>query len=241
MASESTKKDAIASRLQRLAQTLKVTRPSEFANKFNISRVYAGEVLSGKKGVGEQLLVALANENVNLSWLFTGEGNPLLGGGRRNLAGDTGPENAGLPSGVGEMAEFSLVPSYSTAFGAGDRRLTAPGAPTNRTPYRTDELKRLADPIDSLVELEVDGEAMVPTLYPGERVLVDTNPRRSLKDGIWAVRIGDGLLIKRLAVDPDGTIHILSDNAAYPARHLPRHETEGFAVVGKVLMVAKRV
>lgn len=193
--------------------------------------------MAGKKGVGEQLLVALANENVNLSWLFTGEGSPLRGGS----AGNAGGESTRYSVSMEDMAQISLVPRYAISRGEGDRKFTRREAPGDRTPYRTDELKRLAETIDSLVELEVDGEAMVPTFYPGERVLVDTNQSRGLKDGIWAVRIGDGLLIKRLAIDPDGTIHILSDNAAYPPRSLRRNETEGFSIVGKVLMVAKRV
>ncbi len=59
---------------------------------------------------------------------------------------------------------------------------------------------------------------MEPTLSEGDEVLVDASDNASrLRDGIYVLRVDDALMVKRIALAPDGKhITIGSDNPAYP-------------------------
>lgn len=73
--------------------------------------------------------------------------------------------------------------------------------------------------VERLTLVRVSGDAMLPTLVPGDHLIVDTGDgRERLRDGLYALRIEGALLVKRLAVNPaNRKVTIRSDNAAYPA------------------------
>jgi SOS-response transcriptional repressor LexA len=70
----------------------------------------------------------------------------------------------------------------------------------------------------SLSIVRVRGDSMSPTLDDGDDILVDLGDSIDrLRDGIYVLRIEEGLVVKRLAVDPAGRrITVRSDNPAYP-------------------------
>jgi SOS-response transcriptional repressor LexA len=218
----SSDKSSLAKRLGVIQDSLGIGTQKELADRFGISESYASDVLTGKKSVGEQLLTALAKNGVNLNWLFLGYG--------------PGP----FQSAVEERTAY--IPHYSIALSAGAGAFP-PAAQQieDYSPYRAEELKRLASRLDTVVELEVAGDSMTPTLLPGERVLVDMNKALEVKDGVWAVRIDNALLVKRLQRRPGNVIRVLSDNAAYEPYEVQLGADERFAVIGRVLMVAKRL
>lgn len=64
--------------------------------------------------------------------------------------------------------------------------------------------------------IRVEGDSMVPAIKDGDVVLYDTTDTSPIKNGkIYVIDYGDdGGLIKRLFVDPDGSITIKSDNTS---------------------------
>ena len=56
---------------------------------------------------------------------------------------------------------------------------------------------------------------MEPLLHDGDEILVD-RAQRALRDGIHVVRVGDALLVKRLAAAGPGRATLLSVNPVYP-------------------------
>lgn len=58
------------------------------------------------------------------------------------------------------------------------------------------------------------GDSMIPTIMPGDVMLVDTGCASFDGDGLYLVNSGNGQQIKRLH-DRGGVIHVVSDNAAY--------------------------
>lgn len=86
-------------------------------------------------------------------------------------------------------------------------------------------------PPGRLVLVTGRGDSMMPTIQPGESLLVDTGVRSYDGDGIYLVNLGNGQQIKRL-VDHGETlgVHVHSDNPAYPTLAFPK---EGI-VAGKV-------
>lgn len=69
--------------------------------------------------------------------------------------------------------------------------------------------------------ISVRGDSMEPTLHPGDVVLLDLADLYIRSDGLYALRLDGGLLVKRLQRLADGVISVISDNAAYARFALP--------------------
>lgn len=69
-----------------------------------------------------------------------------------------------------------------------------------------------------VVIAEVRGDSMMPTLYPGQKVMVHIHDRKPTPPGIFYVWDGMGLVIKRIELVPGSsppTLRIKSDNPKY--------------------------
>lgn len=102
-----------------------------------------------------------------------------------------------------------------------------------------DELRALPA---GLVILETQGDSMSPTLFPGERVFVDTNHRRPSPDGVYALRDQfGGLVVKRLhALAKKGRFSVISDNPAHPPKEVSAADLEA-DVLGRVVGSIRRL
>lgn len=86
-------------------------------------------------------------------------------------------------------------------------------------------------PPGRLVLVTGRGDSMLPTIQPGEALMVDTGVTSYDNDGVYLVNLGNGQQVKRL-VDHGDSVHVHSDNPAYPSFPLPR----GAIVGGKVYL-----
>lgn len=98
-----------------------------------------------------------------------------------------------------------------------------------------------ASPPNRLSIVRVEGDSMIPTLNPGDDVLVDLDDDgRRLRDGIYVLRFDDTLVVKRVALNPLGrTVTIQSDNPAYP--DWPDCALDKFDCVGRVIWAGRRI
>lgn len=71
----------------------------------------------------------------------------------------------------------------------------------------------------SLQIITVIGDSMEPTLREGDAVIVDLSDKAPRRDGLYCVRLGDGLYVKRVQILPSG-IALLSDNKSYNPIHV---------------------
>ncbi|ANU08329.1 S24 family peptidase [Paraurantiacibacter namhicola] len=88
-----------------------------------------------------------------------------------------------------------------------------------------------------LSAITVMGDSMEPTLRAGDEILVDTR-KGPLRDGIYVLRLGDVLHVKRLQSGPPGRLHLLSQNMAYPPMEVAAEDVE---VIGRVVWKGGRV
>ncbi len=81
---------------------------------------------------------------------------------------------------------------------------------------------------------------MLPTLGPGDDILVDGDDAADrLRDGIYVLRVGDALIVKRVSLTPGGGIDILSDNPLSPDwSDVARKD---LAVIGRVVWAGRRL
>lgn len=80
------------------------------------------------------------------------------------------------------------------------------------------------------------GDSMEPTLSEGDSVIVDVSEKTVKRDGLYVLRIGDGLFVKRIQVIPRG-LRLISDNPLYHPINSTEEEVEviGRAYVGLCL------
>ena len=171
---------------------------------------------------------------VSLEWLATGEG-----GIRKDDTGDT-KENQLLAEG----SKYAMIPAFDVSASAGDGAIAWDEAQVGEFPFRLDYLKgELRARVGSLAMIAVEGDSMYPTLSPGDQIMVDRSDTEIMGgDGIYVVRLGDSLMVKRLQRLPGGTIEVVSDNQAYRlfsvvATDLP----DDFSILGRVVWYGKWV
>ena len=93
---------------------------------------------------------------------------------------------------------------------------------------------------DRLSVVRVEGDSMAPTLADGDEILVDGDDAADrLRDGVYVLRLEGALLVKRIALGPDGRLSVRSDNEAYPG--WPDCDRNALDLVGRVVWVGRRL
>ncbi|MGK7862402.1 S24 family peptidase [Falsiroseomonas sp. E2-1-a4] len=87
----------------------------------------------------------------------------------------------------------------------------------------------------------MDGDSMEPTLRTGDTVPIDFRQNQpGDKDGIYVIRTGNGLQVKRVQVElGKQLITVLSDNPAYFPQ--PNLNPDDIHVIGRVIWLGRQV
>lgn len=144
----------------------------------------------------------------------------------------------GAPTAEGD---FVLVGVYDVAAAAGEGIIIEGEHETGKLAFRADWLRSVtrARP-DELAVVTVRGDSMHPTLADGDTILVDLTQRTPLADGIYVVRYGEYVLVKRLLIDPvRRQVTIACDNPSYPP--LSPVRPDEVDVAGRVIWLGRRV
>jgi phage repressor protein C with HTH and peptisase S24 domain len=164
---------------------------------------------------------------------------------RRTLAGYFAIDEAllgGPGAGPEKDGDLRLVPRLDIAASAGPGAEAGEERPLGRIAFDTAWLRqmRIAGSAQ-LSMIRVQGDSMVPTLSDGDDILVDRgDAAERLRDGIYVLRIDDGLVVKRVARNPAGRgISVRSDNGAYPP--WPECDPAAVDLVGRVVWVGRRL
>lgn len=94
--------------------------------------------------------------------------------------------------------------------------------------------------IEALALVRVEGDAMVPSLTPGDELLIDRDDAAArLRDGLYALRVEGELMVKRLAINPSSRrVTVMSDNPAYPV--WSAEDLDRLDIVGRVVWSGHR-
>lgn len=88
-----------------------------------------------------------------------------------------------------------------------------------------------------LSAITVEGDSMEPLLRDGDEILIDRRTQ-PFRDGVHVVRLGDTLMVKRVAQAGAGRFALLSQNLSYPPVNVGAEEME---VIGRVVWKGGRV
>jgi phage repressor protein C with HTH and peptisase S24 domain len=138
------------------------------------------------------------------------------------------------PRDVGEWVE---VPRIDLGASAGPGRVPGDEATFDTFRFSRRWLAEQGLERAQLSALRVEGDSMEPLLNDGDEILVDCSPR-PFRDGIHVVRLGDTLMVKRVANAGAGRVALLSQNFAYPPVEVA---TEEVAIIGRVVWKGGRV
>ena len=76
---------------------------------------------------------------------------------------------------------------------------------------------------------------MLPGIQDGDMLLVDAAENRFRSFGVYVLEIAGERLVKRVQPKLDGSLALISDNAAYETEHIPPAQASDIRVVGRVL------
>lgn len=137
-----------------------------------------------------------------------------------------------------ERGEWVEVPRLDLDASAGTGALPASGEGAFDT-FRFSRRWLAEQGLDGaqLSAITVAGDSMEPLLNDGDEILVDCSPR-PFRDGIHVVRLGDTLMVKRVAQAGAGRLALLSQNLAYPPIEVAADEV---TIIGRVVWKGGRI
>ena len=137
--------------------------------------------------------------------------------------------------------DYVLIARYDPTTDAGRETLSTEGRHFADTAFRADWLGELTrTPANQLAMVTMKGDSMAPTVTEGDQLMVDLTQWSPGTDGIYVIRQGDHILVKRLTADPMRQQIVMStDNPAY-ASLAPLAPSE-VDLLGRVIWIGRRV
>lgn len=208
--------------------------------------------LANSRGVSLASLSALISRNSTYLQQFVRKGSPrkLEESDRRTLArffdvtemqlgGAEEKSSASGESPMGKMPrpDWIDVPRLSLGASAGPGAMIGKEQPIGAFRFSTHWMRQQGLDPAQLTAIVVTGDSMEPTLRDGDEILVDRTAR-ALRNGVYVVRVGDALLVKRLDLGQPARIVLISDNQLYRPFELAFEELE---VIGRVVWKSGRL
>ena len=194
------------------------------------------------------------------NWLMTGEGVPfpeeVATGSNQELLEPVAGDNAkwitqsattalevldtlGNPV---DLSEFVFIPRYNVKVAARHGYVVEDEKPRFTMAFRKYwiRLHLRTDP-KSLSVVKVTGDSMEGVLFDGDNVLVD-HSRNQPGNGLYVLRIGEELIVKRTQTLPGNHLLVSSANEAYQPFELNlADETSGVEIIGKVVWFGRQI
>lgn len=80
---------------------------------------------------------------------------------------------------------------------------------------------------------------MSPTINDGDLILLDTREGQQTTEGIYAINLAGGLLVKRLRLS--GAVEVISDNERYGTETINGDQLAQLHIVGRVVWQGRRI
>ncbi|XAI96281.1 putative peptidase S24-like protein [Microcystis phage Mae-JY29] len=133
-----------------------------------------------------------------------------------------------------------MLPQLEIGYSMGGGSVFADYAQTAMIPFPREWIRpMIRGTFSDLFVARGDGDSMMPTLLDGDVVIIDTSQKTiTQQDRLWCLSYGDLGMIKRVRVQPDGGILIISDNPA--VENFTAYDQE-VHTIGRVIWIGRRV
>ena len=185
---------------------------------------------------------------VNLLWLATGQGAMLKEDsedGEQPAAYDGDQYAQSVLDTLNrpvDIEEFVFIPRYNVKVAAGHGYIAEDEKPRFTMAFRKYWIRvHLRTDPKSLSVVKVAGDSMEGILFDGDNVLVD-HSRNQPGNGLYVLRIGEELIVKRTQTLPGNYLLVSSANEAYQPFELNlADETSGVEIIGKVVWFGRQI
>lgn len=194
----------------------------------------------------EKFIAALAESGLSVAEVArrSGVGYDAINKLKTREGAKTSAENAAAIASVlgidgASRQPKTLIDVYDVRASAGYGAMVEEEYIVDRLSFPPEFLARLTKTAPKYLSIiGTKGESMQPTLSDDDLVMIDMTKRNLDFDGLFVLRFGDALHVKRVGRAGKETVTIISDNPAYPAQVW---QTQDVEVVGKVIWLGKKV
>lgn len=95
--------------------------------------------------------------------------------------------------------------------------------------------------VDKLAVVLISGDAMSPTLNDGDVAIVNVEAKQVFNAGVYVVKVGDTLHVRRMQRGLDGTLTVRADNPIYQAEHFCGDDSSKLDIAGRVIWVGRKL
>jgi phage repressor protein C with HTH and peptisase S24 domain len=191
-----------------------------------VSTIY--NYLKGKPSPPILFLQKLAKgANVRAEWL-------VLGIPPETTDDDSGDWETHLPPPVSGQTR---IPIQDIVASAGDGRQVLSESALGFASFPSAFLRTLGSSVDLSI-IKVDGDSMEPELRSGELVMINCG-QRELREGLFVIRYGDQLLIKRLHRIGAARIELSSANPLYRPITVDLATAPDFEIIGRAVWTGR--
>ena len=205
--------------LERAKQALSAKSDYELSKHLGISTSAMSGYRKRQSLPMEQCVKIAERTGVSLDWLILGKGTPQAQQQPHSAVQDYDDNDA------------VWVPLYDVYASAGGGEDVWGEEIEQYIPFSRVWLNQKNLHSKSLSCVKVRGDSMEPTLNNGDVILVNSD--RQVGDGVFVVRIGNLLRVKRLQTLLNGSLKISSDNPIYESETLNPKEDSDFAIIGE--------
>lgn len=225
----------IASRLRQVREHARM-KQEEMAEFLDISPRSWQDYERGKSMPGGKVFERLSALRYNVNWIFTGEGVMRLD------PWEVCESQMKYNSGVDMEKDYILVPRYCVEVSAGGGSLVDSEQVVDHLAFKTQWIRSTMalNPSDIFLVSAV-GDSMIPTIAPGDLLLVDKSQRDVRDDAVYVLLYDGSLMAKRLQKLYDGQLRITSDNQVYEAQLVPKEKIELLNIIGRVVWCGRRM
>lgn len=214
----------IAGRLKVIRDKLKISQ-AEMGALMGVSQRAYSSYEAGKTTPSVVAIRALAESGWDPAWLVTG----------REGGGSNAPAASTVLAGS-SAADAVSIPHYAVHLSAGSGRSAADFNELERLVLPADWVRRVfGRPAAHLVLAGAAGTSMEPTIRDRDLLVVDTADQRLTSGRVYALVVGDTLLVKRIERTLRGQIFLRSDNPAYQSEELTEDLADTVRILGQVI------
>lgn len=134
--------------------------------------------------------------------------------------------------------EFALVPRYDVRAAGGGGALVQSEQVVDHLAFKRAWLHQQGLVAGRLALIEATGDSMSPTIASGDLVLVALDQVNG-SEGVYVLRRGNSLIVKRLQLLQTGELQITSDNPAYTSETIAPERVPNVQILGRVRWVGR--
>jgi phage repressor protein C with HTH and peptisase S24 domain len=220
----------VGTRIKKAREALGLTQVV-LAKAVGVSQQAVMELESGRaKGTKHTAKFARALGQDPL-WLETGDGR------MREAAKAKRQSRAEPQDVVPELADYERIPLFDMRTTTGRNVFANLSSAVGFELFASTWLRQLSPtPFSQLAVLQMSGDSMEPTLSHGDHALVDTAQLNLRREGIYALKLDDTLLIRRVTMHPaTKRVTIGADNTRYqPYQDL---DPDALEALGRVIWI----